>query len=189
MSNVFETPWLLLFVALVLLIIVWLIRQNLPEKRTWPLLLAPLAVAVLGGALEYFVKTDYERVESLMERGRRAAVHEDAAGFAEVLAPNYADRAHRSKAALVAFFESFFQTTQITHIRRTASQVVITPPSATAECVYRVQLAPGSAYSQAASMYYVKLRFHFAQQADGGWLIDGANLLEVNFQPMGWGDI
>jgi len=71
MTNVFETPWLLLFAALVLLIIVWLIRQSLPEKRTWPLLLAPLAVAVLGGALEYFVKTDYERIETLMERGRR----------------------------------------------------------------------------------------------------------------------
>ncbi len=189
MTNVFETPWLLLSVALVLLIVVWFVRQSLPQKRTWPLLLIPLGVAILAGALEYFVKTDYEQINELLERGRRAALNEDADALARTLAENYTDRAHRSKAQVEAFFRSFFLNSQIDRIRRTASQVAITPPTATAECVYRVQLAPNNAYGQAGNLYFVKLRFSFSRQPDGRWLIDGADLREVNFQPMGWGDV
>ena len=189
MFDIFETPWLLLCVALVLLIVVWLIRQNLPERKTWPLLLIPLAAAAMAGASEYFVKTDYERIDALMESGRRAAVRENVTELAETLAEGYSDRVHDSKSEVVAFFRSFSATSRIDHLRRTASQVVITPPTATAECVYRVLLAPDSAYSQAASLYYVKVRFNFAKQADGRWLINGVDLLEVNFQPMNWGDV
>lgn len=189
MLNVFETPWLLLCAALVLLIVVWFIRQALPEKRTGPLLLIPLATAIAAGVLEYGFQTDYEQIDSLLERGRRAAVHEDVMGMAETLAPDYRDRIHRSKEAMVSFFESWTQTSQIDTIRRTTSHIVVSSPTATAECVFRVLLAPNNAYTQAASLYYVKLRFNLAEQADGHWLVNGADLLEVNFQPMNWGDI
>jgi hypothetical protein len=189
MTNVFETPWLLLFAALLLLSVVWVIRQSLPDKRTWPLLLIPPAVAILGGGLDYFVKTDYERIDTLLERGRRAAVNEDTMGLAQILADDYSDRLNGSKYELVSFFNSFFEKSQIDRIRRTASQVVIDAPTAEAECAFRVQLAPNNAYTQAGSLYFVKVRFKLTKQADGRWLISGADLREVNFQPMGWRDV
>jgi len=189
MPNLFETPWLLLFIALLLLIVVWFIRQSLPEKRTWPLLLAPAALAILGLGLDYFVRTDYERIDTVLEKGRRAALNGNTEALADVLAKDYSDRIHGSKHELVSFFKSFFQKSKFDGIRRTSSEIVADPPRATADCAFRVQLAPDNAYTQAAGLYFVKLRFTLSKQPDGNWLISRADLQEVNFQAMGWKDI
>ena len=190
MTNVFETPWLLLSISLFVLVVVAVIRQATPDKERYWLLLLPLALAVLAFALEFFVKTDNEKINALLKNARDAVVAEDADRLGTLLADDYSDRCHRSKPELIAFMKSFFKNTKIAKApRRQRTPPVITGNTATVETLHRVHLEPNSAYSQAASMYFVKAKFYLKKNQDGQWLLVQTELKEVNFQPFHWGDL
>ena len=189
MTNIFQTPWLLLFISLVLLIVVTVVRQNSPEKQLWWLLLLPLVLAIIALGFDYFIKTDYEKVKQAVKHARDAIVAEDADALARTLSPGYSDRSHNSGDQLVGFLRSFFATTQIDKAPQTTGQIVIDAPTATAENVYRVHVGPNSAYTQTASLYYVKVRIRLTKNADAKWLITGCELRELNFQPFHWRDL
>ncbi len=189
MTNIFQTPWLLLSISLVLLIVVTVVRQNSPEKQLWWLLLLPLSLAVIAFGLDYFIKTDYEKVKHTIKCARDAIVAEDADAMARILSPGYSDRSHNSGDKLVSFLRSFFATTQIDKAPQRGGQIDINAPTATAENRYRVHVGPNSAYTQAATIYFVKVRLRLEKNADAQWLITGCELLELNFQPFSWRDL
>jgi len=189
MTNIFQTPWLLLSISLVLLIVVTVVRQNSPEKSLWWLLLLPLVTAVLALGLDCFIKTDFEKVKHTIKCARNAVVAEDAGALGTTLAPDYSDRSHNSRKQLINFMQSFFTTTKINKAPQTTGQIVINAPTATAENVYRVHVEPNSAYAPAATLYYVKVRLRLTKNADAQWLINGCELMELNFQPFHWGNL
>ncbi len=189
MTNIFQTPWLLLFISLVLLIVVTVVRQNSPEKQLWWLLLLPLVLAIIALGLDYFIKTDYEKVKHTIKSARDAIVAEDADALARTLSPAYSDRSHDSRDQLVRFMRSFFKTTKIDRAPLKSGQIVIDAPTATAENLYRVHVEPNSEYAEAASLYFVKVRIRLTKNADAQWLITGCELLELNNQPFHWGHL
>ena len=189
MTNIFQAPWLLLFVSLVLLLIVAVCRQSYPEKQRWWQLLLPLVLAILAFGLDHFIETDFEKVKHTIKCARNAVVAEDADALAMTLSPEYSDRSHKSRKQLVSFMRSFFTTTMIDKAPQTAGQPVIDAPTATVENTYRVHVEPNSAYTQAASLYYVKVRIRLAKNANAQWLITGCELVELNFQPFHWRDL
>ncbi len=189
MTNIFQTPWLLLFVSLVLLLIIAVWRQSYPEKQRWWQLLLPLSVAVIAFGLDHFVKTDREKVKQVIKCARDAVVTEDADRLGTTVSADYSDRSHNSRDNLVRFMRSFFTTTKIDKAPQTTGQIVVDAPTATAENVYRVHVEPNSAYTQAASLYYVKVRIRLRKNANAQWLITNLELLELNFQPFHWRDL
>lgn len=189
MTNIAQTPWLLLFTALVLLIVVTLVRQKSPEKSLWWLLLLPLVLAILALGLDYFIKTDFEKVKHTVKCARNAIVAEDADALSTTLSPEYSNRSHKSGKQLVSFMRSFFTTTQINKAPQRGGNIVIDATTATAENTYRVHVEPNSAYAQAATIYFVKVRFRLTKNADAQWLITGCELMELNSQPFHWGDL
>ena len=109
MTYIFQTPWPLLFISLVLLIVVTLVRQNSPEKQLWWLLLLPLVLAAVALGLDYFIKTDFEKVKHTLKCARNAVVAENADALGMTLSPEYSDRSHKSSKQLVSFMRSFFK--------------------------------------------------------------------------------
>lgn len=189
MTNIFQTPWLLLFISLVLLMVVAVLRQSFPEKQRWWQLVLPLVLAIIALGLDYFIKTDYEKVKQAIKHARDAVVAEDADALARTLSPGYSDISHNSGDKLVRFMRSFFTTTQIDKAPQRGGQIDINAPTATAENVYRVHVEPNSAYTQAATIYFVKVRMRLRKNADAQWLIAGFELVELNFQPFRWRDL
>ncbi len=190
MTNIFQTPWLLLFISLVLLMVVAVLRQSFPEKQRWWQLLLPLVLAIIALGLDYFIKTDYEKIKQVVKHARDAVVAEDADALARTLSPGYSDISHKSRGQLVSFLRSFFTTTRIDKASQRAGQIDINAPTATAENAYRVYLEPNSAYAQAsAGPYYVKVRMRLRKNAHAQWLITGFELVELNFQPFRWRDL
>ncbi len=189
MTNIFQTPWLLLFISLVLLMVVAVLRQSFPEKQRWWQLLPPLVLAIIALGLDYFIKTDYEKITQVIKHARDAAVAEDADALATTLSPDYSDRSHKSRDQMVRFIRSFLTTTQINKAPQRGGNIVIDAPKATAENFYRVHVEPNSAYAQAATIYFVKVRFRLTKNADDQWLITGCELMELNNQPFHWGDL
>jgi len=189
MTNIFQTPWLLLFISLVVLLVVAVWRQNYPEKQRWWQLLLPLGLAAGALALDYFVRTDYEKIILTIRRARDACVAEDVDMLATTLSPEYSDISHGSRSELTRFLRSFFATTKIEKAPQKSGQVLINAPTATAENMYRVHLEANNAYTQAASMYFVKVRIRLRKDSSAQWLINGCELMELNFQPFHWGDL
>lgn len=189
MTNVFETPWLLLSISLVILIVVVLLRQSFENKQRWWQLLIPLFLLAGSLSLDYFVKTDYEIIVSTLESARKSIVAEDADRLATVVSPEYRDRSHRSKDRLISFLRSFFSTTKIAKLTRRSRDIKINDDTAEAEILYRVFLEANSAYSQVASMYVVKVRFTLVKPGESEWLLTRTELLELNYQPFHWGDL
>ncbi len=190
MTNIFQTPWLLLFISLVLLLIIAVWRQSYPEKQRWWQLLLPLVLAIIAFGLDYFVKTDYEKVKHTIKCARDAVVAEDADALATTLSPGYSDRSHNSRDELVSFMRSFFATTKIDRApQKKQFKFDINAPTATVENLYRVHVEPNSAYTQAASLYFVKARIRLTKNTDAQWLIINLELLELNFQPFHWRDL
>jgi len=189
MTNILETPWLLLSISLMVLVVVAVIRQSVAPKYGRLLLLIPLLLGAGGVLLDYFIETDFEKINTLLKDARNYAVAEDVDRLAAVVSPQYSDRAHRSKRQLVSFLRSFFSGTKISKAPCRSKTILITGDTATADMLYRVHLEPDSSYSQAASMYFVKVRFHLAKTDGGRWLLTTTELVEVNFQPFGWGDL
>ena len=105
MMNVFQTPWLLLSISLVVLIIVALFRQSFEDKQRWWQLLIPLVLLAGSLGLDFFAKTDYEKIISTLKYARKAAETEDVDRLAMVVSSDYRDRSHRSKDKLISFLE------------------------------------------------------------------------------------
>ena len=189
MTNIFQTPWLLLFISLVLLLIVAVWRQSYPEKQRWWQLLLPLSVAVIAFGLDHFVKTDYEKIKQVIKCARDAVVAEDADRLGTTVSADYSDMRHNSRDDLVRFMRSFFTTTKIDKAPQRTGQIVIDARTATAENKYRVHVEPNSAYTQAASLYFVKVRIRLRKNADAKWLITNLELLELNSLPFHWRDL
>jgi ketosteroid isomerase-like protein len=190
MTNVFESPWLLLSISLFVLVVVALIRQSNPDKGRYRLLLLPVAIAVVAIVLWLGIKTDKQKIETLLKNVRNAIVAEDADRLGALLAEDYCDRSHRSKAQLIARMRSFFRRTKIAKApRRQRTPPDITGNTATVETLHRVHLESNSTYSQAASMYFVKTKFYLEKTEDGRWQFVRTELKEVNFQPFHWGDL
>lgn len=189
MFNVFETPWLLLSISLLALVVVVMMRQSFEDKQRWWQLLIPLVLATGSIGVDYFVKTDYEKIVSTLESARKSVVAEDVDQLATVVSPAYRDRSHLSKDRLISFLRSFFASTKIDRSPCRSRDIVINGDMAEAEMLYRVHLNANSAYSQAASMYFVKVRFSLMKTGEGKWLLTQTELIELNFQPFHWGDL
>ncbi|TRZ52496.1 MAG: hypothetical protein D4S01_02820, partial [Dehalococcoidia bacterium] len=59
--NVFETPWLLLAVAVFLFLVIQIIYVFSDKWRFW-LITLPILTASMAIGLDYFVKTDLEKI-------------------------------------------------------------------------------------------------------------------------------
>ena len=101
MWNLFEQPWTLVGISVLVLFGVLTFRSVWPEKRKFWQLLVPLAVAGSGFALDGLVVTDLESIQKTMKALLVAVTNEDCDAVAKWIAPDYSDIRHASKAALL----------------------------------------------------------------------------------------
>jgi len=188
-SQIFETPWPVLTVALIALAVVVIIRQTWPDKRQWWQLLIPAVLAVGGFGLEHFIETDYEKIESIIEAGRRAVISQDVGGIASIVSPDYSNSRHRSKAALMAYCRDLLAQPFVERIKKQQVQIIISAPEAEVELSVRLHLHPQNTYAVGGTIMYVKMKLYLAKTPYGNWLISRTEIISVNNQPFGWGSV
>jgi hypothetical protein len=187
MWDVFEQPWTLLGLAVIVLFVVWTIRSVWPEKaRFWQWLL-PLSVALLAFGLDHLVATDLEKIEAVVKAGVQAAEEEDCVALARLIARDYQDSYHRSKEELIAHCQSRLTPPTIEKVRRIASDVKVTPPEAVATFTISLQFHKDSYWAKAyKTSALVRLEFHLRKQPDKSWLVHRAEVKEVDKMPVNW---
>jgi len=188
-SQIFETPWPVLTVALIALTVVVIIRQTWPDKRRWWQLLIPAVLAVGGFGLEHFIETDYEKIESVINSGIEAVIDQDLGQINRIISPDYSDSRHRSKASLMGYCRDLLAQPFVERIKRQQVQIIISAPEAEAEISVRLHLHPQNTYALGGTLMYVKMKLYLAKTPYGNWLISRTEIISVNNQPLNWGSV
>ncbi len=187
MWDFFEQPWTLLGAAVLVLFGVLTFRSVWSERRRWWQWLLPLGVAALALGLDFGVATDLEKINGIVRTGIRAAEQEDCVTIARLIAPDYADSFHKSKQALMARCRDRLVPPAIEQIRKLDVIVEISPPRATATFTMLMKFDKDSYWASAYKQYaLVKMQFYLRKRPDKSWLIQRAEVLEVDKTSVGW---
>lgn len=188
MWDFFEQPWTLLAAAVLVLFGILTFRSIWSEKRRWWQWLLPLGVAALALGLDFGVATDLEKINGIIRTGIRAAEQEDCATIARLIAPDYADSFHKTKQALMARCREKLVPPAVEQIRKLDVIVEISPPRATATFTMLMKFDKDSYWANAYKQYaLVKMQFFLRKQPDKSWLVNRAEVQEVDKTPVNWG--
>lgn len=185
MLNIFQQPWLLLIVSFVLLIAVYLFRQSLPDKRKWWQLLIPVICAGLAFAADHFVKTDHEKISSLMDTAARAVAQRDINAVEPLFAEGYSDRYHKSREAIMATCRRVMTRRSYENIVITYIEMVIQADQADIDIIARVKFNEQSAEMPAPYMF-AKLKMTLTKKPDKTWVISRTDKVEINNNEVSW---
>jgi len=186
MLNIFEKPWLLLIVAVVSLLITLIIRRIIPEKKNkWQLLL-PTLIAISAFGLDFFIRTDLEKINMVISTAVRAVEQEDCNTIKELISENYSDSYHPTKNTLLRHCTAVLSKSLIKKNIKRVLAVEISGPKAIVTLTVRIIFDKrGYAYQSYQSEMLTKSKLELQQQ-DDRWLINRVEVLEINRQPIGW---
>ncbi|MHC4068912.1 MAG: hypothetical protein ACYS18_00045 [Planctomycetota bacterium] len=190
MWNFFEQPWTLLTAAIIILLILLLLRGMFSRKRFWQLLLVPVLIALIGFGLDHIVKTDNEKIRTVLKAVIQAAEEENPDGIEPFIVENYKDSLYSSKQRLMLFCRARLAEPTVEQAITTIINSEITPPTANFVFTVRVVFENQSYVAQTYKKIVMsKLKMTLSQQGDKNWLISRIELLEVDLQPINWSTI
>lgn len=187
--NIFEKPWLLLIIsaaAWMTITLIALIRGM--ENRRWRLLL-PLLPALLAFPVDYFVKTDYEKIDSLITVLTESAVAGSTQQIDPIIAEDYSDIANNSKRQLMGYCQSIITHNHIKKINRKYFDINITRPTAVCDLQVVVILNPNSTYAMAGTILVIDTKLYLKRSDNGMWQIDSSDISKVNNHAVSWKSI
>ncbi|HEG42658.1 MAG TPA: hypothetical protein ENH94_01270 [Phycisphaerales bacterium] len=186
MVNIFQYPWPLLIVSLVVLVVVTSIRRSRPEKAHWWQPVLPLLVAGAAFGIDMLVVTDYEAVETVIDSVMQAAIVRDAEKIDGFISESYRDTSHRSKAELATFCQRLLREPVAEKVKYKYFLLDITVPDAQVETEMVVHLHPESRYAMVGTLTLVKMKIALEKGPDKDWLITSSEITSVNNNKVGW---
>jgi hypothetical protein len=188
MWNMYEQPWLLITISFGLFLIVGTLRSVNPDKiKSWAWAV-PLLVFAAGFVLDYGVKTGREKVVITLNSLLNSAQNQDVQSIAPLVAADYSDSYHRSKARLIGHMKSRFSKPVFEKIKKLSLYInSLENGKAKAALNAAVVFHPESAVAQIVGRSLIaRLEFEVSRQSDGQWLLSKMELIEVNKQPVNW---
>jgi hypothetical protein len=190
MWNPFEYPFVGIALGLLTFIVLWVYRTVRPEKKKrWHYFL-PLGIYIFSFALAFLIRTDNEKITSVVNRGIRGFQQQQIQPIEQIIAENYSDSLHSSKAYIVAYCQAMFQTAAIEKVTFFSRKTEIQGGKATFLFEAMVKFTEQSHIAQMGKPFIiVKARFYLAKTADKHWLINSSEILELDRNPIDWNQI
>lgn len=187
MYNIFEKPWTLLIVAIVLLLIIYIIRAFKPEKRQWWHLFIPIMIAISAFAIDTFVETDLENINSIIKSCIKASRNEDADTIDTFIASDYHDSQHQSKQEIMIYCRAIFSEPAVERFVKLNQSIELSSSNATV-------IIKGFLFFDKESRFYkelkpamaVKLELGLKKYSNKKWQINRAEILEIDNQTIDW---
>lgn len=190
MFNIFEQPWTLVVAAVLVLYVTLRFRSIFPAKRNWWQWLVPPLLAMTAFGLDFFVQTDLEKINAVIDRGVKAVEEENPDAIETIISANYQDSYHDSKEQLMSHCRNELSRNRVEENKKIGSQIEISPPEANVILRVRIIYDKDSYialnYKQS---FLVKVQLCLQKQPDKKWLINKAELLELDRQPVNWEQI
>ncbi|AQT69543.1 hypothetical protein STSP2_02735 [Anaerohalosphaera lusitana] len=185
MLNPVETPWLAVGIAFA----VWVIIVSRSvfggmEKRWWHYVVV-LAIVAAGIGVDYLLDSDMEAINKQLEAGRTAVIESRPGDIADLLARDYSDAVHGSKAEFMARCRSVLDRRAVEDIDFGKKVIELDGRHATVELGVFGKPAKGTGYADIAPVFRVEMELELAKNG-GEWLIERAELVKVNGQSVSW---
>ena len=190
MFNIFEQPWTLLVVAVLILPVLLMFRRIFPEKRYWWQLLLPPFLAVAAFGLDLLVQTDLEKINEVINTGIKAVEEENSAAIEVIISENYRDSYHNTKVDLMHYCRLMLSQPLVEKNKKLALAIEISPPTATATLTVLIAFDEQSyVYRDFKQFIPIKIELHLQKEPDKSWLINRSEILEIDRQPVKWKDV
>ena len=102
MWDIFDQPWTLTGLAVLVFFGVLTYRSIFPEKKSRLQWLLPLLVIAAAFGTDYLVQTDLEKIDDVINTGMKAVTKKDYQAIEALISENYSDSYHNSKESLMA---------------------------------------------------------------------------------------
>jgi hypothetical protein len=190
MFNILEQPWTLLIAAVVALLVIFIIRALIPEKRRWWQLWIPVIIAVSAFAMDILVETDRESINSIIKSCIKASKNRNADLIGTYIAPDYNDSLHQGKEEIMVYFRAILSEPAVKRFVTLEKTIELSSSNA-------VVHLKGFLFFDEKSRFYKELKPAMALKFELGfnkypnkkWQINRAELLEIDNQPVNWDDV
>jgi hypothetical protein len=192
MFDIFEQPWTMLGVAIISMIILFIIRSVYPNKRRWHQLLIPIFIAAFGFGIEYFVKTDLEQINSLIQTGISAIDSRNVQSARNLLSEEYRDSAGHSKEELLAYCDALLKQNLIKSCKQSGVPDIKIQSKTNATVEFNTIIVlekSGNAELESVPFLKVKVKLDIGKESDKKWRVSKSELEELNNQAVKWSDI
>lgn len=190
MFDLFEQPWTLVGAAVLVLFGMLTFRSVLPEKRRWWQLAVPAFIVAAAFATDLLVQTDREKIYALLKKGMKAIEQKNLDALAAIISADYYDSFHNSKQELMAHTWRQMERSGVQKIKKNSALIQVSPPHTSATIIVLVRFEQDSYIAQNYKPWLlIKIRINFQKQPDKSWLINRAEVLEVDRQPVQWREI
>ena len=191
MFDIFEQPWGLLIIAVVTLPVLLMVRRIFPEKRHWWQLALPAFLAVAAFGLDWLIETDLEKINKVINTGVKAVEQEDPDAIEPIISEGYSDSYHRNKVALMRHCRRRLSEPLVERNIKRVREIILSPSKTTAEATFTVRMVfdeRSYVYQSYKREMVARVRVNL-QKEQGKWLINQAELLELDRQPVNWRNI
>ena len=190
MFDIFEQPWTLLGCSVLFLFGILTYRSFLPEKRHWWQLLLPVLLAGAAFGVDLLVQTDLEKINAVINTCIKAIERESYSEIESIIADNYSDSYHNTKESLMIHCRQRLTPNLVEKHKKRALLIELSTPNATATLFTQMTFDKNSyVYQNYKSFFLTKVELHLQKQPDGTWLINRAEVLELDRQPVNWSHI
>jgi len=187
MFNFFEQPWTLVGVAVLVLLALLQFRSIFPEKRHWWQWLLPVFFVFAAFGLDILVKTDLEKIRAVVQTGIKAVEEENCDTIDRIIADNYSDSHHDTKARLMAHCREELVRSPVEKNKKVSLLIEVSPPQATADLTLWTRFNEAAFIAQSyKALFLIEVKLHLQKQPDKRWLINRVELIEVDKQPVSW---
>ncbi len=185
MTNIFEQPWLLLIVSVVVLLAVAVFRGLFPQRHRWWFWLLPVIIAIAAFAIDFFVRTDNEEIKEAIAKAVRAVEREDAEAIGPLISNDYHDSFHASKQALLEHCRIRLSEPIIEKNVYGIVSLDVRPPNASAVFTVRVVFDPQGPIYEYRKIMPFKLQAELRKEGTK-WLFTRFEVLEIDLHPADW---
>lgn len=179
----------ILIAAIALLLIIPVVQALGFREPRWWLWLFPPCLAVAAFALDGLVKTDLEKINDLIRTGMKAVEDENSDTIDAIIAPNYSDSYHNTKERLMHYCRRMLSEPLVEKNKKWALETEISPPEAIATLTVVTRFDKRSFVYDYKPAMLIKTELTLQKQSDKIWLINRAEVLEIDGQPVNWRQI
>lgn len=183
MYDIYDNPWLLFFISLTVLVIVVMYRRIFPDKcRFWQLII-PFALMAAAFGMDYFVKTDHEKIEITIKQAVTATKNADMVSMAPLISPDYSGNMFISKKDLLESLGRHSKKANILRIKIRQNFIEIDNETATSKMRITVFMQPDSDFAPGNTLLFIELELEFAKRRDN-WLVSSMDVISLNDDPL-----
>jgi len=190
MFNFFEQPYTLSGAAVLVLFGMLTFRSIFPEKRRWWQMLVPAFVVAAAFGFDFAVQTDLEKINAIINTCIKAVQEEDCDAIEANIAEDYYDSYHNSKKDLMRHCRRELSQPLVEKSKKRACLVQLSPPDARGTLFATIIFNKDSHVAvNYKAWLMVEVQLNFREQGDKTWLINHAEVIEIDKQPTNWSQI